>query len=181
MPHGRATGERDCSHAPRARALRIAALVTRRRQAIDAKRATDDAGETYSFDRLLLATGGRPRRLPDAPDEVIYFRTLDDYRRMADELNAIGARAKPMGFKVLYHNHGYGFAPVDGQVPARVLFDRLDPDVVALEMDLFWTVAASTAMPAARAARYCASRASAKPSFSTRSRPESGAPGGGRW
>jgi sugar phosphate isomerase/epimerase len=68
-------------------------------------------------------------------------RTLDDYRRMADELNAIGARAKPMGFKVLYHNHGYGLTAVDGQIPARVVFDRLDPDVVALEMDVFWTVA----------------------------------------
>ena len=68
-------------------------------------------------------------------------RTLDDYRRMADELNAIGARARPLGFKVLYHNHGYGFAPLAGQVPIRVLMDRLDPEVVALEMDLFWTVA----------------------------------------
>ena len=68
-------------------------------------------------------------------------RTLDDFRRMADELNAIGARAKPIGLKVLYHNHGYGLTPIDGQVPARVLFDRLDPSVVALEMDVFWTVA----------------------------------------
>jgi sugar phosphate isomerase/epimerase len=68
-------------------------------------------------------------------------RTLDDYKRMADELNATGQRAKPMGFKVLYHNHGYGLTPMDGQIPARVVFDRLDPAVVALEMDIFWTVA----------------------------------------
>ena len=68
-------------------------------------------------------------------------RTLDDYRHMADELNTIGLRAKAMGFKVLYHNHGYGLTPVEGQVPARVVFDRLDPAVVALEMDIFWTVA----------------------------------------
>ena len=68
-------------------------------------------------------------------------RTLDDYRRMADDLNAIGARAKPMGFKVLYHNHGYGLTPMNGEIPTRVLFDRLDPSVVALEMDIYWTVA----------------------------------------
>jgi len=68
-------------------------------------------------------------------------KKLDDYRRMADELNAIGVRARPMGIKVLYHNHGYGLAPMDGQIPARVLFDRLDPGVIALEMDVFWTVA----------------------------------------
>jgi sugar phosphate isomerase/epimerase len=68
-------------------------------------------------------------------------RTLDDYKRVADELNAIGARAKPMGFKVLYHNHGYGLAPLGGQIPLRVVLDRLDPDVVSAEMDVFWTVA----------------------------------------
>jgi NADPH-dependent 2,4-dienoyl-CoA reductase/sulfur reductase-like enzyme len=44
--------------------------------------ATDDAGETYAYERLLLAGGGRPRRLPFGGDEVIYFRTLDDYRRL---------------------------------------------------------------------------------------------------
>jgi len=49
---------------------------------LDAKQATDDAGETYSYDRLLLATGGQPRRLPDAPEGVIYFRTLDDYHQL---------------------------------------------------------------------------------------------------
>jgi len=49
---------------------------------LDARRATDDQGETYSYERLLLATGGRPRRLPFGGDEVIYYRTLDDYRRL---------------------------------------------------------------------------------------------------
>ena len=45
-------------------------------------RATDDEGEVYAYERLLLATGGRPRRLPFGADEVIYYRTLDDYRRL---------------------------------------------------------------------------------------------------
>jgi 3-phenylpropionate/trans-cinnamate dioxygenase ferredoxin reductase component len=48
---------------------------------VAARRASDDRGETYAFERLLLATGGRPRRLPFG-DEVIYYRTLDDYRRL---------------------------------------------------------------------------------------------------
>ena len=48
-----------------------------------AHRATDDEGEEYGYERLLLATGGRPRRLPFAADDVIYFRTLDDYRRLS--------------------------------------------------------------------------------------------------
>lgn len=49
---------------------------------LEAHHARDDRGETYAYERLLLATGGRPRRLPFGGDEVIYFRTLDDYRRL---------------------------------------------------------------------------------------------------
>lgn len=45
-----------------------------------AKRVVDDRGTSYHYRRLLLATGGTPRRLDGAPDGVIYFRTLDDYR-----------------------------------------------------------------------------------------------------
>jgi 3-phenylpropionate/trans-cinnamate dioxygenase ferredoxin reductase component len=44
--------------------------------------ARDDKGETYAYDKLLFATGGRPRRLPFGGDEVVYFRTLDDYRHL---------------------------------------------------------------------------------------------------
>jgi 3-phenylpropionate/trans-cinnamate dioxygenase ferredoxin reductase component len=51
---------------------------------LDAKRATDDAGDTYDYDKLLLATGGTPRRFAGAPEGVIYFRTLDDYHRLRD-------------------------------------------------------------------------------------------------
>ncbi|MBI5005849.1 MAG: FAD-dependent oxidoreductase [Nitrosomonadales bacterium] len=43
---------------------------------------TDDAGDVYSYAKLLLATGGSVRRLPDADEHVIYFRTAADYRRL---------------------------------------------------------------------------------------------------
>ena len=48
-----------------------------------AKRLTDDRGDTYEYERLLLATGGAPRTLPPpAAPGIVYFRTLDDYRRL---------------------------------------------------------------------------------------------------
>ncbi len=48
------------------------------------KLVVDDRGTVYTFDKLLLATGGRPRRLPfDTEGErIIYFRTLNDYQRL---------------------------------------------------------------------------------------------------
>lgn len=53
-------------------------------QALDAahKCVTDDQGTIYTFDKLLLATGGTPRRLPWGGDDLIYYRTLDDYQRL---------------------------------------------------------------------------------------------------
>src|SRR5207245_11255730 len=44
-------------------------------------------------------------------------KTLDDYRKMADELNAIGTRAKGVGFKGLDHNDGYGCKRLAVQMP----------------------------------------------------------------
>jgi NADPH-dependent 2,4-dienoyl-CoA reductase/sulfur reductase-like enzyme len=59
-------------------------LVTGRRIVsldLAAGTAGDDAGEEYSWEKLLLATGARPRQIPGA-DGVVWFRTLDDYRRL---------------------------------------------------------------------------------------------------
>ncbi len=36
-------------------------------------------GRTFGYDKLLIATGGAPRRLPGDPQGVHYLRTLDDY------------------------------------------------------------------------------------------------------
>ena len=49
---------------------------------VAAKTITDSHGEVYRYEKLLMATGGVARRLPSAPDGVIYFRTLDDYQRL---------------------------------------------------------------------------------------------------
>ncbi len=61
----------------------------------DKRSATDDAGEEYAYERLLLATGGTPRRLDDAPD-AIFFRTLDDYRQLRGAVGE-GTRALVVG------------------------------------------------------------------------------------
>lgn len=56
----------------------------RRIVAIDLAQRTarDDKDEEYGYDKLLFATGGRPRRFAFGGDNVVYFRTLDDYRTL---------------------------------------------------------------------------------------------------
>ena len=46
------------------------------------KRVVDDKGDVFTYEKLLLSTGGRPRRLAFDDDQIIYFRTLSDYRRL---------------------------------------------------------------------------------------------------
>ena len=46
------------------------------------KNVTDDQGTVYTCEKLLLATGGSPRRLPFGGDDVVYYRTVEDYRRL---------------------------------------------------------------------------------------------------
>jgi NADPH-dependent 2,4-dienoyl-CoA reductase/sulfur reductase-like enzyme len=43
------------------------------------KQVQDEAGQSYGYKKLLLATGGSPRRLPFAPEDTVYYRTLEDY------------------------------------------------------------------------------------------------------
>src|SRR5437016_5410690 len=52
--------------------------------ALDAERkqVTDDEGRAYTYAKLLLATGGTPRRLPFGEEHIIYYRTVADFRRL---------------------------------------------------------------------------------------------------
>jgi sugar phosphate isomerase/epimerase len=67
-------------------------------------------------------------------------RTLDDYRRVAGELNKAGEVARKAGITIGYHNHNFEFAPIGDTIPYDVLLAECDPKLVAMELDLFWIV-----------------------------------------
>ena len=46
--------------------------------------AIDDRGDSYGFDKLLLATGLRPRRLKNGGEKAIHYRLLHDYHRLRE-------------------------------------------------------------------------------------------------
>lgn len=54
------------------------------------RQVVDDQGTSYTYDKLLLATGCTPRRLPFGEGRIIYFRTVEDWRR----LRALSGREK---------------------------------------------------------------------------------------
>ena len=49
------------------------------------KQVTDSLGDVFTYNKLLLATGGRVRTLTSSTDEIIYFRTFDDYKMLKEQ------------------------------------------------------------------------------------------------
>lgn len=64
--------------------------------------------------------------------------TLDGWGRIAERLNRVGAAARAVGLRFAYHNHDFEFRRIDGRIPFDVLCESTDPDLVRIELDLFW-------------------------------------------
>lgn len=53
------------------------------------KAIKDNQDQIYTYEKLLLATGGRPKQLPFAADkQILYYRTLHDYCRLRKLMEA---------------------------------------------------------------------------------------------
>ncbi len=70
------------------------------------------------------------------------YETIDDYKAMAGFFNETGAKCKDAGLQFAYHNHEFEFEAIDGIMPIDVLMENTDPELVVMELDLCWTVAA---------------------------------------
>lgn len=65
-------------------------------------------------------------------------RQPDIWQRAAATFNRAGELARKAGLQFAYHNHAFEFEPVNGRLPYDVLLSEMDPDLVKLELDLFW-------------------------------------------
>ena len=43
---------------------------------------SDNIGDTFGFEKLLLATGGTSRHLPIGREDVVYYRTVEDFKKL---------------------------------------------------------------------------------------------------
>lgn len=89
-----------------------------------------DYAKELGLTQMIIASPGLPK---DA--------TLDDWKRAADDANKIGELARKSGVVLGYHNHNFEFEKLDGQLIYDVLLDRLDPDLVKLQFQV-WVIIA---------------------------------------
>ncbi|MGZ3821314.1 MAG: sugar phosphate isomerase/epimerase family protein, partial [Mucilaginibacter sp.] len=64
-------------------------------------------------------------------------KSIDNFKRFADEFNKNGEICKKHGMRFAYHPHDYPYKKVDGQLPIDVLLANTDKNLVDFEMDFY--------------------------------------------
>lgn len=94
----------------------------------EAEKVINDAREA-GVENIIIPSLGAGRR-----------KTLDDYQRIAEEFNEIGAIAQKSGIRFGYHNHAFEFEEMNNQLPYDILLQNTDPSYVIFQMDLGWVI-----------------------------------------
>lgn len=63
----------------------------------------------------------------------------EHYLQLAEKLNHAGEVYKAAGMGFAYHNHAFEFGPVGDSTPMDILLEATDPELVKIELDVFWT------------------------------------------
>lgn len=66
--------------------------------------------------------------------------SIDDYKRVADELNEIGQLCRKENLYFGYHNHAFEFISINGMLPYDTLIEHTDPNLVFFQLDTYWMV-----------------------------------------
>ncbi len=74
--------------------------------------------------------------------------SLDGFKLLSHTLNKLGEYIRSAGLGLAYHNHGYEFAPLDnGIIPYEMILSETDPELVKMQMDMYWVVRGSARSP----------------------------------
>jgi sugar phosphate isomerase/epimerase len=67
---------------------------------------------------------------------------LDHFKQLADIFNKAAEKCRAAGIQFCYHNHDFEFQPQNGTFPYDILLGNTDPELVKMEMDLYWVTKA---------------------------------------
>jgi len=75
------------------------------------------------------------------------LRTIEYFKVMVQKLNIIGERVNAAGLGFAYHNHGYEFTDHNGENGYDIILRDTDPDLVKLQIDMYWVMHSSFYSP----------------------------------
>ncbi|HEX6709391.1 MAG TPA: sugar phosphate isomerase/epimerase [Rubrobacter sp.] len=84
----------------------------------------------------MHALGSTHAIVPIAPPE--HRQDEASAASLAESFNRWGELCRQAGVRFSYHNHDFEFAPLDGTTMWDVLIRETDPELVHLELDLYW-------------------------------------------
>jgi len=67
-------------------------------------------------------------------------KSLDSYKEIVEGFNVVGQMCKDNGLRFGYHNHDFEFYPINGTIPYDMMLELTDPDLVFMQIDLYWAV-----------------------------------------
>jgi len=71
-------------------------------------------------------------------------RSMEQYKNHVILFNEVGAACKEVGIQFAYHNHEFEFeADENGIIPYDFLLEETDPELVKMELDLYWVAYAN--------------------------------------
>ncbi len=74
-------------------------------------------------------------------------RTIENFKLMAQQLNIIGEQVVEANLGFAYHNHGFEFEDHSGENGFDIIMKDTDPNLVKLEMDMYWVMHSSNYTP----------------------------------
>ena len=117
------------------------------------KKILNDYGLSHISSHFKVKLKDAPKVISDTVEAGAQFlvfpwlpeedrKTPDDYKRLELELNQIGELCHNAGISFGYHNHAFEFESMNGIIPYNVLLDETEPDLVCMELDLYWIIRA---------------------------------------
>ncbi|WP_221029563.1 sugar phosphate isomerase/epimerase family protein [Actomonas aquatica] len=117
----------------------------------DAAKAIADAGLVVSgmhlnirlfradFNKVVdeaLLCGATDLIVPSWP--AAHYRSAAACRQIGAELNELGARLRPLGFKLHFHNHDWEMKEVEGRRVFDWILDEASPANLGCQADVYW-------------------------------------------
>lgn len=102
---------------------------------VDARLFTGDSG---TLDTALGSLKDRGFEYVVLPYYETTKNGLEGVKRAAELMNKAGKQVHDKGLTFCYHNHAHDFQPIDGTPALERILKDTDPDLVHLEMDIFW-------------------------------------------